>query len=159
MNNFFTIVAAGVFSCIALDLLGRILLTLFKIPEPTWGVVGRWVFYIFRRGVFFNPQVSDATPIVHEVKIGWAFHYLIAVLWAIVFHILFVSYPLFELSYINGLLFGALTTFAPLFVFMPFTGQGVLARKTGIPYLTSLILLVRHSVFGLAMSEAFTWFH
>tara|TARA_X000000950_G_C13605071_1_gene532981 strand:- start:226 stop:705 length:480 start_codon:yes stop_codon:yes gene_type:complete len=159
MNSFLTIVVAGVFSCIALDLFGRILLTLFKIPEPSWGVVGRWVFYIFRRGVFFNPQVSDAMPIVHEEKIGWAFHYLIAVLWAVVFHIFFVSYPLFELSYINGLLFGALTTLAPLFIFMPFTGQGILARKTKMPYLTSLILLERHSVFGLAMSEAFTWFH
>lgn len=78
MSSFLTIVVAGVFSCIALDLFGRILLTLFKIPEPSWGVVGRWVFYIFRRGVFFNPQVSDAIPIVHEEKIGWAIKPFIA---------------------------------------------------------------------------------
>jgi len=97
---------------------------------------------------FFNPQISNAIPIAHEIKIGWA----------AIFHILFIEYSLFELSYQNGVIFGAITTLAPLFIFMPFTGQGILARKTQIPYLTSLILLARHSVFGLAMFEAFRWF-
>ena len=97
--------------------------------------------------------------VYHEIKIGCAFHYLISVVWAVAFHIFLVGYPLFELSYKNGLLFGALTTLAPLFIFMPFTGQGVLARKTQMPFLTSLVLLARHSVFGLAMFEAFSWFH
>ena len=157
--DFLSIVIAGFFSCIALDMFGRLLLILFKIPEPSWGIVGRWFFYMVRRGVIFNPQISDTSPIAHEVKIGWTFHYLIAVIWAVVFYILFISYPLLELSYKNGLLFGALTTIAPLFIFMPFTGQGVLARKTDTPYLTSLILLARHSVFGLAMFEGFSWFN
>ena len=159
MIDFLSIVVAGFFSCIALDMFGRLLLILFKIPEPSWGIVGRWFFYMVRRGVIFNPQISDTSPIAHEVKIGWTFHYLIAVIWAGVFYILFISYPLLELSYKNGLLFGALTTIAPLFIFMPFTGQGVLARKTDTPYLTSLILLARHSVFGLAMFEGFSWFN
>ena len=159
MIDFLSIVIAGFFSCIALDMFGRLLLFLFKIPEPSWGIVGRWFFYMVRRGVIFNPQISNTSPIAHEVKIGWTFHYLIAVIWAVVFYILFISYPLLELSYKNGLLFGALTTIAPLFIFMPFTGQGVLARKTDTPYLTSLILLARHSVFGLAMFEGFSWFN
>ena len=101
----------------------RLLLILFKIPEPSWSVVGRWVFYMVRRGEIFNPEVSDAMPIAHEVKIGWAFHYLIAVAWAFMFYIFFISYPLLDLSYRNGLWFGALTTVALLFIFMPFTGQ------------------------------------
>ena len=159
MNDFLSIVVAGFFSCVALDLFGRLLLILFKIPEPSWGTVGRWVFYIMRRGAVFNPQISCAMPIAHEVKIGWAFHYFIAVVWAVTFYLTFISYSLFELSYRNGLFFGILTTLAPLFIFMPFTGQGMFARKTQMPYSTCLILLVRHSVFGLAMFLAFTWFH
>ena len=149
---------AGFYSCFALDLFGRFLLLVLKIPEPSWDVVGRWAYYMVMKGIFFNPQISNAMPIAHEVKIGWAFHYFIAVIWAAIFHILFIEYSLFELSYQNGVVFGAITTLAPLFIFMPFTGQGILARKTQIPYLTSLILLARHSVFGLAMFEAFRWF-
>ena len=110
------------------------------------------------QGEIFNPQISSAIPIAYEVKIGWGFHYFIAVIWAAIFHILFIEYSLFEMSYQNGVVFGAITTLAPLFIFMPFTGHGILARKTQIPYLTSLILLARHSVFGLAMFEAFRWF-
>ena len=85
MIDFLSIITAGFFSCIALDIFGRLILILFKVPEPSWGVVGRWVFYMVRRGDIFNPQISDAMPIAHEVKIGWAFHYLIAVFWAVVF--------------------------------------------------------------------------
>ena len=110
------------------------------------------------RPIFFNPQISSAIPIAHEVNIGWAFHYFIAVIWAAIFHILFVEYSLFELSYQNGVIFRAITTLAPLFIFMPFTGHGILARKTQTPYFTALILLARHSVFGLAIFEAFRWF-
>ena len=98
MIDFLSIVIAGFFSCIALDMFGRLLLILFKIPEPSWGIVGRWFFYMVRQGVIFNPQISDAMPIAHEVKIGWAFHYLIAVAWAVMFYIFFISYPLLELS-------------------------------------------------------------
>ena len=129
MIDFLSIVIAGCFSCIALDMFGRLLLILFKIPEPSWGVVGRWVFYMVRRGEIFNPQISDAMPIAHEVKIGWAFHYLIAVAWAVVFYIFFISYPLLDLSYRNGLLFGALTTIAPLFIFMPLLVRECLQEK------------------------------
>ena len=42
--DFLSIVIAGFFSCVALDMFGRLLLILFKIPEPSWDVVGRWFF-------------------------------------------------------------------------------------------------------------------
>jgi hypothetical protein len=141
-----------------LDLFGRFLLLVLRIPEPSWDVVGRWAYYMVMKGYLLIHKSQMPQPIAHEVKIGWAFHYFIAVIWAAIFHILFIEYSLFELSYQNGVIFGAITTLAPLFIFMPFTGQGILARKTQIPYLTSLILLARHSVFGLAMFEAFRWF-
>ena len=69
MNDFLIIVIAGFFSCIALDFFGRVLLILFKIPEPAWDVVGRWAYYMVTKGIFFNPQISNAMPIAHEVKI------------------------------------------------------------------------------------------
>ena len=159
MKPFLIIVIAGIYSCFALDLFGRFLLITLKIPEPSWGTVGRWMYYMLVRRKIFNPQISSAIPVAHEVKMGWAFHYFIAVIWAAMFHVLFIEYSLFDLSYQNGLVFGAVTTLAPLIIFMPLTGQGILARKTQIPYLTSLILLARHSVFGLAMFEAFRWFN
>ena len=159
MNEVLVIVIAGVFSCLILDIFGRALLIFFKVPEPAYGVLGRWVFYMMRRGKIFNPTISAAAPISHELKIGWIFHYLISIAWAVVFHVIFFVFQAAELSYVNGLIFGAATTVAPLFIFMPLTGQGVLARKTPSPYFTSLVLLARHTIFGVAMLAAFNWLH
>ena len=159
MNDVLVIVIAGVFSCLILDIFGRALLIFFKVPEPAYGVLGRWVFYMMRRGKIFNPTISAAAPISHELKIGWIFHYLISIAWAVVFHVIFFVFQAAELSYVNGLIFGAATTVAPLFIFMPLTGQGVLARKTPSPYFTSLVLLARHTIFGVAMLAAFNWLH
>ena len=56
------------------------------------------------------------------------------------------------------LIFGAITTLAPLLVFLPFTGQGIFANKTGKPIKTSSVFLIRHSIYGIAMYEGFRWF-
>ena len=63
-----------------------------------------------------------------------------------------------KMSYYSGLIFGAITTLAPLLVFMPFTGQGILAKNTDQPTKTSFIFLIRHSIYGVAMYEGFRWF-
>jgi hypothetical protein len=62
------------------------------------------------------------------------------------------------MSYFSGLIFGVITTLGPLFIFMPFTGQGVLAKNTEKPIKTSFIFFIRHSIYGLAIFEGFRWF-
>lgn len=157
MNEFLIIAVAGVLACVVLDAFGRALLIVLKVPEPAYGILGRWVFFMIKRGHVFNPTISASAPISHELKIGWIFHYLISIAWAVLFYFLFFVIQIAEVSYVNGLIFGAATTIAPLFIFMPLTGQGVLASNTPRPLFTSLILLARHSIFGLAMFAAFNW--
>ena len=62
------------------------------------------------------------------------------------------------MSYFSGLIFGATTTLAPLLIFMPFTGQGIMASNTENPLKTSFVFLIRHSLYGLAKFEGFRWF-
>jgi hypothetical protein len=62
------------------------------------------------------------------------------------------------MSYFSGLIFGATTTLAPLLIFLPFTGQGLLASNTENPLKISLVFLIRHSLYGIAMFEGFRWF-
>jgi len=40
MNDILSILVAGIFSCIILNILGY-LLKFIGIPEPSWGIVGR----------------------------------------------------------------------------------------------------------------------
>ena len=156
MIDILSIFVAGIFSCIILDILGY-LLKKIGIPEPSWGIVGRWTYYMIKNGTFFNPTIIEKPEFKYEVLLGWVFHYFISISWAVIYFISFI-YLGIKMSYFSGLIFGAITTLAPLLVFLPFTGQGLLASNTENPVKISLVFLIRHSLYGLAMFEGFRWF-
>ena len=128
------------------------------IPEPSWAIVGRWTYYMLKKAKFYNPNVAQMASFKYEVILGWVFHYYLSICWAIIYYICFILIGL-KMSYFSGFIFGALTTLAPLLIFLPFTGQGIFAVNTNIPLKTSLIFLIRHSIYGIAMYEGFRWFN
>ena len=156
MNDVLSIIVAAIFSCIILDTLGY-LLKFIGIPEPSWGIVGRWTYYMITSGIFYNPKIVAKPKFKYEIMRGWIFHYYISFCWAIIYYFIFIILGL-NMSYFSGLIFGVFTTFGPLFIFMPFTGQGVLAKNTEKPIKTSFIFFIRHSIYGLAVFEGFRWF-
>ena len=156
MIDIISILVAGVFSCIILDILGY-LLKLMGIPEPSWGIVGRWTYYMLKNANFYNPNIAQMPNFRYEVSLGWIFHYYVSICCAVIYYFCFLMIGL-KMTYFSGFIFGALTTLAPLMIFLPFTGQGVFANKTGIPIKTSVMFLIRHSIYGIAMYEGFRWF-
>ncbi len=157
MIHILSIFVAGIFSCIILDILGY-LLKKMGIPEPSWGIVGRWTYYMIKYAAFYNPTISEKPELKYEVLLGWVFHYFISVCWAVIYYISFIYFGI-NMSYFSGLVFGAITTLAPLLVFLPFTGQGIFAKNTGKPFKTSIVFILRHSIYGIAMYEGFRWFN
>ncbi len=156
MIDILSILVAGIFSCIILDILGY-LLKLLGIPEPSWGIVGRWTYYMLKNGSFYNPNIAQMPTIKYEVFFGWIFHYYVSICWAVIYYFFFIQIGL-KMTYFSGFIFGALTTLAPLLIFLPFTGQGIFAINTDIPVKTSIMFLIRHSIYGIAMYEGFRWF-
>ena len=155
--DIFSIIIAGIFSCIILDILG-FLMKFLGIPEPSWSIVGRWTYYMLKKAKFYNPNIAEMASFKYEVVLGWLFHYYLSICWAIIYYICFILIGL-KMSYFSGFIFGALTTLAPLLIFLPFTGQGIFARNTNIPLKTSLIFLIRHSIYGIAMYEGCRWYN
>ena len=156
MIDILSILVAGIFSCIILDILGY-LMKKMGIPEPSWAIVGRWTYYMIKYAAFYNPTISEKPELKYEVLLGWVFHYFISVCWAVIYYISFI-YVGIKMSYFSGVIFGAITTLAPLLIFLPFTGQGIFAKNTDKPIKTSFIFLIRHSIYGVAMYEGFRWF-
>ena len=156
MIDILSIFVAGIFSCIILDILGY-LLKKIGIPEPSWSIVGRWTYYMIKNGALFNPTIIEKPEFKYEVLLGWVFHYFISISWAVIYYIIFIHVGI-KMSYFSGLIFGAITTLAPLLVFLPFTGQGIFAKNTDKPIEISLIFFIRHSIYGVAMYEGFRWF-
>ena len=128
------------------------------IPEPSWAIVGRWTYYMIKYAAFYNPTISEKPELKYEVLLGWIFHYFISVCWAVIYYISFI-YVGIKMSYFSGLIFGAITTLAPLLLFLPFTGQGIFGKNTGKPLKTSIVFMFRHSIYGISMYEGFRWFN
>ena len=84
-----SIIIAGIFSCIILDILGY-LQKMISIPEPSWNILGRWGYYIIKKGILFNPKIDEMPKYKYELIFGWIFHYLISICWAIIYYIFFI---------------------------------------------------------------------
>ena len=152
-----SILIAGIFSCIILDILGY-LQKMIGIPEPSWSVLGRWGYYMIKNGILFNPKIDEMPKYKYELIFGWIFHYLISICWSVIYYISFIPLGI-KMSYFSGFIFGIITTLAPLLIFLPFTGQGIFGINTGKPMQISIVFLVRHSIYGIAIYEAFRWFN
>ena len=112
---------------------------------------------MINNGIFFNPTIIEKPEFKYEVLLGWVFHYFVSISWAVIYYIIFILVGI-KMSYFSGLIFGAITTLAPLLVFLPFTGQGIFAKNTDKPIEISFIFLIRHSIYGVSMYQGFRWF-
>ena len=123
MNDILSIVVAGIFSCIILDILGY-LLKLNGIPDPSWSIVGRWTYYMIKNVACYNPKIVHLPKFKYEILLKLIFHYYISLCWAVIYYFVFIILGV-NMSDLSGLIYGATTTLAPLLIFMPFTGQGI----------------------------------
>ena len=149
------ILAVGVLSCVCFDIWQRLLVVLFKIPTSNWAIVGRWLVLGVTKGLWLNPNLISFPAFPNELKIGWVFHYFVAIIYAIIFFLLAHFFESVEFNWLSGLIFGMLSVIVPWFFFMPATGSGFLALRSENPTLACFLAFCAHSVFGLAMGIFF----
>jgi hypothetical protein len=94
-------------------------------------LVGRW-FLGLLHGRFGHRNILDATPYPHEVRAGWAFHFLIggggvALLYPLFFDFTGLPFPRSQL--LGGAIFGFATSLLPWFVLLPAFGWGLFGRR------------------------------
>ena len=99
----FHIVIIGVFSCFAMDVWQRFLKLMFGINPSDWAIVGRWYILLISKGKIYNPLIEEEPPINNELKIGWAVHYTVAIMYSIFFFML-LKYGICNASILNGII-------------------------------------------------------
>ena len=103
-------------------------------------------------------DLSEQPPVRNELYIGWGFHYGVAILYALLFFVLF-NEGVVSLSLLDGVIFGIISVIVPWFIFMPAMGAGVLANKTPNPPLACILALIAHTIFGGAIGAFFNVFY
>jgi len=151
MNNVVTnMIVAGVFATVVLDIWQRFLHAATGIPPTNWGIIGRW-FGHMPRGRFMHTAIGEAEPVAGEAVIGWVMHYLIGVLYGVVYVGLFAVVLSGAPTLLNGFLFGLASVVVPWFLMQPALGLGAMGSKAPNPNIPRYTALAAHCIYGIAL--------
>ncbi|WP_323847168.1 DUF2938 domain-containing protein [Microbulbifer magnicolonia] len=126
---------------------------LLGTPLADYGLVGRW-FAHMSHGRFRHERIAAAPPVRGERILGWAAHYLIGIVFAMVLLAICGVEWIHSPALFPALVFGATTVAAPFLLMQPGMGAGIAASRTPRPNAARLQSLVTHTVFGLGLYAA-----
>lgn len=150
MNDIVPVLIIGLIATAITDLWSVIRGTLFGIPPPDFGLVGRWIGHM-RGGRFRHDSIKAAAPVRQERLIGWIAHYVIGIGFAAILVAIrgrgWIEAP----TLLPALIVGVATIAAPFLLMHPGMGLGMAASRTPNPGAARFHSLVTHSVFGLGL--------
>ncbi|WP_350937155.1 DUF2938 family protein [Thioclava kandeliae] len=122
----------------------------FDGSRPHWGKVGRWVVGIAREGRVIDAAIGKRPAVRHENALGWAFHYVIGIAYAVIY-LAILALPRLPNSALAGAIYGILTLAAPLLFMKPAMGGGICGRNAPDPWASFAKTLSAHLSFGLCL--------
>lgn len=154
MNNsilyYFSAIFMGIGATLTFDLWGLFLQHAFKITRSNMCLVGRWIRYM-PEGTFRHSNIGSTPQKRAECTVGWIAHYMIGIVFAIIFLALagrnWIQHP----TLIPAIFFGVVTVAAPFFIMQPLFGLGFAASRTPNPTQARLRSLMNHTVFGFGL--------
>ena len=143
-------IISGLFATIIFDLYQLSINYAYGIEKPKWNLLGRY-FLGYKEGKFIRETLIDDEELYNELFWGYFFHYLIGILYGIVFVILnflLFDYPSILLAYI----FGFSTVLGAWCFLMPFAyNLGFFASKSEQRANLLAQNLIAHFVFGTGL--------
>lgn len=152
---FLNAVIIGIGATAFMDLIAFAQKFLLAQQSLNYALVGRWCGHAIQ-GRFVHRPISASQPIPLERWFGWAVHYLIGVLFALVFLAAIGQSWIEAPSLVPALTFGGLTVLAPFLILQPGMGAGLAARLMPNPNVARLKSFGAHLTFGVGLWIAAT---
>lgn len=143
----------GVFATAVLDVWAIVLNRLFGFGLPNWAMVGRWFAHV-PKGQFVHADIGQAPPVSNELAIGWAAHYAVGILFALVTLLIGGRAWVLAPSWPLPLIVGLVTVGCGWFILQPGMGAGIAASKKPERARIRTLNILGHIVFGFAMYAA-----
>ncbi|SPF78254.1 DUF2938 domain-containing protein [Pseudoprimorskyibacter insulae] len=150
MGLIWTGVLMGIGGTAAMDVWAMVLNKLAGQPKPNWANPGRWFAHLFR-GRVFHDDIARSEPVSGELALGWAFHYLVGIIYGVVFVLLVGPGWLAEPTFLPVWIWGLLTIVGGWCLLHPGMGLGWFLSRTPRPWKGRAMGLVAHTVFALGM--------
>ena len=154
MNNLglslISAILIGIGATLTTDLWVLFLKRVFKITAPNYCLVGRWL-RTMPEGIFRHSNIASVPQKSAECTVGWIAHYMIGIVFAIIFAALVGDNWLQHPTLIPAIICGVATILMPFFIMQPAFGLGLAASKTSDPTHAILRSLVNHAAFGTGL--------
>lgn len=150
LDVFLRAVAIGIGATVLMDLWAILLNKAFGQARPNWAPVGRWVWHL-REGQVFHDDIGQAAPYRHELALGWAFHYLVGIVYGIILVAVAGAGWLAAPTFLPAFILGIVTVGAGWFLLAPGMGAGWAASKRPNPMQIRAFNLVSHTIFALGL--------
>ena len=147
MDIFISTVIIGIGATALTDIWSIARKSVFNIPPPDFGLVGRWIAHM-PHGKFRHEAISRSPPVRGERMIGWTAHYLIGITFAGLLVALYDRSWLQEPTLLPALIVGIATVAAPFLIMQPGMGAGIAASRTPNPTKARIHSMIMHGVFG-----------
>ena len=140
----------GIGATAVLDLWNLFLKKAFRIPSLSYCLLGRWLRHM-PEGTFRHANIGAASSKPSECQLGWAAHYSIGAVFALVFVGIAPDNWTAAPTLWPALLFGLVTVVFPFFLMQPAFGLGVAASRAPRPGIARLKSLATHAAFGIGL--------
>jgi hypothetical protein len=149
-SNFLGAVVVGLGATLFMDVWALLLKRAFSIPLANYCLVGRWLRYM-PEGTFVHASIAAASEKRSECAVGWVAHYVIGVVYALVFVALMSGSWLARPTVLPAMLFGIGSVLVPYLIMQPSFGLGIAASRTPRPTQARLRSLMAHTAFGVGL--------
>ncbi|TWF54506.1 DUF2938 domain-containing protein [Neorhizobium alkalisoli] len=143
-------IAIGIGATILMDLWAFLLHFALAQPKPNWAPPGRWVRHL-AHGQVFHDNIAAAQPYEHELALGWAFHYLVGILYGVIFALIIGPAWFLSPTFLPAWIWGIVTIAGGWFLLQPGMGLGWAASKTPNPNKIRIMGLIAHTVFAIGL--------
>ena len=140
----------GIGGTVAMDIWAVILWKFAGQNAPNWAPVGRWTWHL-KDGAVFHDDIGKAAPYASEQALGWAFHYVVGIVYGAVLALVMGEAWLAAPTFLPAFIWGIVTVGAGWFLLQPGLGIGWAASKTPNPAKVRAMNLIGHTVFALGM--------
>jgi hypothetical protein len=130
--------------------LWMLLLMVLGMPAMNFRMLGRWVGHM-ARGRVRHSAIAASPHIAGETAIGWAAHYAVGIVFAVLLVLVVGSDWLSAPQLAPAMLFGAATLVAPFLLMQPAMGAGFASLRTATPVRNIIKSTVTHLVFGVGL--------
>lgn len=140
----------GIGATVVMDIWAVVFSFFLGQERPNWGLIGRWVWHL-QNGQIFHDDIEQSLPYQREIMLGWAFHYVIGIIYGVLFAFCVGVFWFISPTFLPAWIFGMVTILAGWLILQPGIGIGLAASNLSNANTVRISNIIAHTFFAVGM--------